>query len=593
MVIGYRLLVIENMMKKSLLILVAICCATTLYAQDFLNKSKVSGSFQIDGNYYWEDNGIDITEGDIGGNKFGANGFGKIQYQLGDFTAGMRFEAFSNTSDMSGFDSRLKGMGIANYFATYDNGTIGVTVGDIYDQFGNGLIFRTYEEWTLGYDNSLRGIRAIYRPWNGVTIKGLYGKQRYYWVSYEEERGLVRGVDGEWDINQSITAFNDAKLRATLGGSFVSKYEQVEDYVDPNMVTYKIPQNVAAYAGRMSLGYGRFGLSAEYARKINDPLPFNNFIYREGQELLASLSYSQKGLGMVLQLKRVDNMKFQSKFKTEDMKDLNIGFIPPINYTHTHSLPSMFSYATQPLGEMGAQFQVNYTIPKKTVLGGKYGTKLAFNYSQVNDIKRDSIMVDGVSTLNQPGTLGYTSPFFAVGDKMFYRDFNFEIEKKLSAKWHLTLMYINLYYDMETIEGHPKAEPVKAHFAFGEAIYKINRKHSVRLELQHMWDNIGKDYEIEEGYEDNYIKRGNWMAFLLEYTIAPKWFVSVADKYNYGNPIADNRDHYFTGSVGFIKDQTRIALSGGRQSQGMICVGGVCREVPASSGVSLTITTSF
>ena len=590
MVIGYRLLVIENMMKKSLLILAAILCASVAYGQDFLNKSKVSGSFQIDGNYYWEDNGINITAEDINGESFGAYGFGKLQYQLGDFTAGMRFEAYQ-TTPMSGFDNRVKGMGVANFFATYDNGTIGVTVGDIYDQFGNGLIFRTYEEWTLGFDNSLRGIRAVYRPWNGVTVKGLYGKQRLYWVSYDEDRGLVRGVDGEWDLNESIEAWKDTKLHAVLGASFVSKYESdTKLQVGENDLV--MPQNVASYAGRMSLGYGRFGLSAEYARKINDPSAFNNYIYREGQELLASLSYSQKGLGIVLQAKRVDNMSFKSK-RLATRNDLDLGFIPPINYTHTHSLPSMFSYATQPLGEMGMQFQVNYTIPKNTALGGKYGTKLAFNFSQVNDIKRDSIKVDGVNTLNMPGTDGYTSPFFAVGDRMFYRDLNFEIEKKINKDWHLTLMYINLYYDMETIENHPGAEVVKANIAFGEVIYKINRKHSLRLELQHMWDNVGPSHEIEAGHEAYYNKRGNWMAFLLEYTIAPKWFVSIADKYNYGNPIADNRDHYFTGSFGYIKDQARVAISGGRQSEGLVCVGGVCRTVPASSGVSLTITTSF
>ena len=564
--------------------------AATLYGQDFLNKSKVSGSFQIDGNYYWEDNGIGITAEDINGESFGAYGFGKLQYQLGDFTAGMRFEAYQ-TTPMSGFDNRVKGMGVANFFATYDNGTIGITVGDIYDQFGNGLIFRTYEEWTLGFDNSLRGIRAVYRPWNGVTVKGLYGKQRLYWVSYDEDRGLVRGVDGEWDLNESIDAWKNTKLHAVLGASFVSKYESdTKLQVGENDLV--MPQNVASYAGRMSLGYGRFGLSAEYARKINDPSAFNNYIYREGQELLASLSYSQKGLGIVLQAKRVDNMSFKSK-RLATRNDLDLGFIPPINYTHTHSLPSMFAYATQPLGEMGMQFQVNYTIPKNTALGGKYGTKLAFNFSQVNDIKRDSIKVDGVNTLNMPGTDGYTSPFFAVGDRMFYRDLNFEIEKKINKDWHLTLMYINLYYDMETIENHPGAEVVKANIAFGEVIYKINRKHSLRLELQHLWDNVGPSHEIEAGHEAYYNKRGNWMAFLLEYTIAPKWFVSIADKYNYGNPIADNRDHYFTGSFGYIKDQTRIAISGGRQSEGLVCVGGVCRTVPASSGVSLTITTSF
>ena len=577
-------------MKKITLLIVLMLGVTAVYGQGLFEKSKVSGSFQIDGNYYWEDNGIGISAEDLNGEKFGAYGFGKLQYQLGDFTAGMRFEAYQ-TTPMSGFDNRVKGMGVANFFATYDNGNIGITVGDIYDQFGNGLIFRTYEEWTLGFDNSLRGIRAVYRPYHGITIKGLYGKQRYYWASYEEERGLVRGVDGEWDLNQSIDAWRYTKLHATLGASFVSKYEaDAKLQVGENDLV--MPQNVASYAGRMNLGYGRFGLSAEYARKINDPSAFNNYIYREGQELLASLSYSQKGLGIVLQAKRVDNMSFKSK-RLATQNDLDIGFIPPINYTHTHSLPSMFSYATQPLGEMGMQFQMNYTIPKNTALGGKYGTKLAFNYNQVNDIKRDSIIVDGINTLNQPGTEGYTSPFFAVGDRMFYRDLNFEIEKKINRDWHLTLMYINLYYDMETIENHPGAEAVKANIAFGEVIYKINRKHSMRLELQHLWDNVGPGHEIEVGHESYYNKRGNWFAFLLEYTIAPKWFVSIADKYNYGNPIEDNRDHYFTGSFGYIKDQTRIAISGGRQSEGLVCVGGVCRTVPASSGVSLTITTSF
>ena len=578
-------------MRKLLLFVAITLCATAVYAQDVLSGGKVSGSFQVDGNYYWEDEGIGITEESLDGNKFGAYGFGKLQYQLGNLTAGMRFEAYQ-TTPMSGFDARLKGTGIANYFVTYDNGTLGVTVGDIYDQFGNGLIFRTYEEWTLGYDNSLRGVRAIFRPCDGVTFKGLYGKQRYYWVSYDEERGLVRGIDGEWDLNRSIASLNSSKLKATLGGSFVSKYESEKEHIDGD-VKYILPQNVGAYAGRMNLGYGRFGLSAEYARKINDPSAFNNWIYREGQELLASLSYSQKGLGMVLQVKRVDNMSFKS-MNTAQKNDLDIGFIPPINYTHTHSLPSMFSYSTQPLGEMGMQFQVNYTIPKKTLLGGKYGTKLAFNFSQVNDIKRNPITVDGVEVpIGESGTKGYDSPFFEIGDRVFYRDLNFEIEKKINAKWNLTLMYINLHYDMEQIEGHAGAEDVEANFAFGEVIYKINRKHSVRVELQHMWDNIGPNHDVDPIHADNYVKRGNWAAFLVEYTIAPKLFFSIADKYNYGNPISDNRDHYVTGSIGFIKDQTRIALSGGRQSQGLVCVGGVCREVPASSGVSITITTSF
>lgn len=564
-----------------------------LHAQSFLENSQVSGSFQADAQYYMQDKGIGILEIE-NGQKFGTNGFGKINYTNGNFSAGMRFEAFV-APKMSGLEPNLKGLGLANFFATYDNGFVGVTVGDVYDQFGSGLVFRTYEEWSLGMDNSLRGMRVVLRPFNGVTLKGVYGRQRYYWAPYldrdfsaDDYRGIVRGVDGEWDLNQSISALNNSKFRMSVGGSFVSK---MQDTTIVNSLFYRIPVNVGAAAGRINLGYGNWAFSTEYAYKINDPSAINDFIYRPGQALLASLSYSQKGFGAVLQVKRVDNMSFKSNF--QGLKnDFDINFIPPINYMHTHSLPSMYTYSTQPKGEMAAQLQVNYTIPKGTVLGGKYGTKLAFNMSQVNDIVRDSVMDHGQMVLNKKGTLGYSSNFFAVSDHIFFRDINFEIDKKISKDWHVTAQYINLYYDIETLEGH--GEPVKANIAFVDVTYKINRRQSIRLEMQGLWENeVHKGYEVDEDQKSFYQKRGDWAAALVEYTVSPHWSFSIADKWNYGNPVPEFRDHYFTGSVSYIHDATRIMLSGGRQSEGVVCVGGVCRTVPASSGVSLTVSTSF
>lgn len=575
-------------MRRFLLLSALVLCATALFAQ--IENSQVNGSFQVDGQYYQVDKEIGITKESIGGNMFGINGFGKINYSLGNFTAGIRYEAFM--PPLSGFDTRLQGCGLANYYASYDNGTIAVTLGDIYDQFGNGFIFRTYEEWSLGFDNSLRGMRVIYRPAAGVTLKAVYGKQRFYWASYAatETRGLVRGIDGEWDVNQSIKALNDSKFRVSIGGSFVSKYQK------NTSSTYKIPENVGAFDGRINLGYGRFAFTTEYAHKINDPSAFNNYTYHEGQAILSSLSYSQKGFGAIVQVKRVDNMSFKSDYKGVK-NDLDINFIPPINYTHTHSLPAIYTYATQPLGEMAMQVQVNYTIPRKTLLGGKYGTKITLDFSQVNDIKRNYIGQEAPTHISgNAGTLGYTSPFFEVGDRKFFHDFNIEIERRLSKNWKLIAQYINLYYDMETIENHPGAEVVKANIGFIDLSYRITNKQSIRMELQHLWDNVNSSNTSEEkalAHADNYKKRGNWAAALLEYSIGAKWFISVGDKYNYGNPIASNRDHYYTASVGYIKESTRITLTGGRQSEGMVCVGGVCRVVPASSGISLSITTSF
>ena len=562
----------------------------SLRAQSFVDNAQINGSFQTDAQYYRTDPGIDIN--DLNGKKLGINGFGKVGYTYGDFSAGMRFEAF--LPEMNGFRSELNGVGLANFFASYDNGFIGVTVGDIYDQFGSGLVFRTYEEWSLGMDNSLRGVRTIIRPTQGVTLKGLYGRQRFFWAPYLERdfsnddyRGIVRGVDAEWDLNQSLSSMSESEFKMVVGASYVSKKQADQS------LFYNIPENVSAAAGRINLGYGRFAFSTEYAYKINDPSAINNFIYKEGQSLLSSLSYSQKGLGIVLQVKRTDNMSFKSMY-TGKQNDLDINFIPPINYTHTHSLPSLYTYSTQPNGEMAAQFQVNYTIPKGTALGGKYGTKLALNISQVNDIVRDSVLFGNAMTLNQPGTLGYTSKFFAVSDHRFFRDINFEIDKKISKDWHLTAQYINLYYDIETIEGHAGAPVVQANIGFLDVTYKINKRQSVRFELQGLWENeVHKGYVVEESEKKDYQKRGDWAAALVEYTITPHWSFSLADKWNYGNPVEEYRDHYFTGTVSYLHDATRVMLSAGRQSEGVVCVGGVCRTVPASSGVTLTVSTSF
>ena len=562
----------------------------SLHAQSFVDQAQVSGSFQTDAQYYRLDEGIGIT--DLNGKKLGINGFGKINYTYGDFSAGMRFEAFM--PELNGFRQELNGVGLANFFATYDNGFVGITVGDIYDQFGSGLVFRTYEEWSLGMDNALRGVRTVIRPTQGLTFKGVYGRQRYFWAPYLERdfqtddyRGIVRGIDGEWDLNQSIPAMNDSEFKMSLGGSFVSKRQY-----DMSLFYY-IPQNVGAAAGRINLGYGRFAFTTEYAYKINDPSSINNFIYKEGHALLSSLSYSQKGLGVVLQVKRTDNMSFKSMY-TGLQNDLDINFIPPINYTHTHSLPSMYTYSTQPNGEMAAQFQVNYTIPKGTALGGKYGTKLSFNMSQVNDIVRDSVLDHGQMVINKKGTLGYTSNFFAVSDHRFFRDINFEVDKKINKDWHVTAQYINLYYDIETIEGHAGSPAVEANIGFLDVTYKINKRQSLRLELQGLWEKeVKKGYVYDESEKKDYQKRGDWAFGLLEYTITPHWSFSIADKWNYGNPVPEFRDHYFTGTVSYIHDATRIMLSGGRQSEGVVCVGGVCRTVPASSGVTLTVSTSF
>jgi hypothetical protein len=80
---------------------------------------------------------------------------------------------------------------------------------------------------------------------------------------------------------------------------------------------------------------------------------------------------------------------------------------------------------------------------------------------------------------------------------------------------------------------------------------------------------------------------------LVEYTVSPHWFFAVLDQYNYGNPNESRRVHYLLGSFGYTKEGMRIQFSYGRQRQGVLCVGGICRVVPATNGATIQITKTF
>ncbi len=86
---------------------------------------------------------------------------------------------------------------------------------------------------------------------------------------------------------------------------------------------------------------------------------------------------------------------------------------------------------------------------------------------------------------------------------------------------------------------------------------------------------------------------GSWVAGLLEYSIAPKWFFSVRDEFNFDNPLSDNTYHYYSASFGYTNGPNRIQISYGLQREGILCVGGVCRRVPAASGFTVMLTSSF
>jgi hypothetical protein len=532
----------------------------TVRAQNFLQNSQIHGNFQADVMYYTKDSLIgapDVPE------KILLNGFTNIVYTNGSFSAGIRYENYMNA--LLGFDTRYKGNGITYRYASFTRDKFEITAGNFYEQFGSGLIFRSYEERNLGFDNAMDGIRVKYTPVNGITLKAVYGYQRFF---FDKGEGIVRGGDIEISVNDVFKKMNDMKTRFVIGGSVISKYQKDKDPV------YNLPENVAAFAGRGNLVNGGFNIGVEYAYKINDPNASNNRIYKPGEALLVQATYSRKGLGILLAAKRIDNMDFRSD-RDAVGNALIINYLPPLTKQHAYSLPSMYPYATQPNGEIGLEGQVIYTIKKKSKLGGKYGTTITVNYSRANSI--DKQKVDDATPIDSTGTLGYTSSFFKIGKETYFEDFDFDISHKFSKHFKANLTYAYLTYNIDVIEGHAEGM-LYAHTGILDMTYMITDKHSLRMELEYL-------YTKKDDHE--------WIMGLIEYSIAPRWFFAAMDMWNYGNPEPDHRIHYYNFAAGYTHGSSRIALSYGRQREGILCVGGVCRQVPAANGITLSLTSSF
>jgi hypothetical protein len=504
------------------------------------------------------------------------NGYGDVRMSIWRFNAGIRYEAY--LPPLAGYDPQYQGQGIPFWFVDYGDEKLQVTAGHFYEQFGMGMILRSYQQWDLGYDNSINGFRVKYSPVAGLSFKALIGTQRYYWEPFEDDnRGIVRGFDGELTLNDVFSGLKDKKTRFILGGSFVSKYEKMRTKTlvsDTLKYEYQLPENVASTAGRLTVTHGGFNFYSEYVYKFNNPSAFNNYIYKPGEAFLASLSYSQKGLGLYLAAKRVDNMSYKSKM-TELNNVLDINFIPPLTKQYVYSLENVYPYATQLNGEAALQGQVVYTIPKGTALGGKYGTKLELNYSDVYGLDKQPVE-EGIP-VDSTGTLGYKAPWFSFGEK-YYESIALTLEKKIGKKMKLNLEYVNILYNIAVVEGHPGAPTVHAHEYNIDFTYKFTSTRSLRVEWEHL---------LTE--QD----RGDWAMMLVEFNIAPKWFFSVMDQYNYGNPDEDLQLHYYTVGMAFVQGPHRISLAYGRQREGLLCVGGVCRQVPASNGFTLNVSTSF
>ena len=563
-------------MKKIVSLLIVFGASFSGFSQE-LNTGEIHGDFDLNLQSYQEDELIGATAAD---EVILNNAYLNLNYTKGNFATGLRYESYLNA--LADYDPEFKGNGIPFRYATYSIDGLEVTVGNYYEQLGSGLIFRSYEEKGLGIDNVMDGVKLKYSPVQGTYLKTFIGKSRTH---FDYSDGIFRGTDGEININELLSSEN--KIKTILGASFISRYQE------RNNLIFKIPQNVSAYAGRLNLMYGGWNYYGEYAYKINDPanvLSASEMNYASGNAYTQNITFSKRGFGVSAEIHRTDNMTFKSD-RDKDGKAYLINYIPTLSKPHAYSLLALYPCATQADGEFGMQFDVFYKMKKGTFLGGKYGTKLAFNYSRINGLNGGNSFLND-NTEHNPMLISIKN------EELYFQDINLEINKKINKKIKANFVIANQTYNKDFLEGHVPGDygVLNSTILITDISYKMKKGHSLRMELQILNSKQLEDYSVHEGVYENGMEEpaeGDWGMGLLEYTISPHWFFTVQDMYNYGNEVSEKQLHYLNLTAGFIKGANRFEIGYGKKREGIFCVGGVCKLVPSSNGFNLSISSSF
>ncbi|MBR1414738.1 MAG: hypothetical protein IJ570_02615 [Prevotella sp.] len=553
-------------MKRFLLIPILSCLlAISAKAQD--NKLTLSGSIQSDMLLPQADDAIGAEKKE----DFQTNTYVDLHLQHTNFEAGARLEYLEHP--LPGFENDFKGWGVPHFYAKGRLSWAELTVGTFYEQFGSGFILRTYEERSLGIDNSLLGGRLVLKPAKGVTLKALGGRQRHYW---DWNKGFVSGADAELNIDEWVPAMQQSDTRLMLGASWVNKYEKKEDIFADLTHKLNLPEYVNAWDVRAQLNKGNFSVLAEYAQKTDDPSFANGYIYKKGSAAMISTSYSQKGVSVLLQAKRSENMASKSQ-RTVIGTSSAINHLPAFTQDQTYALAALYPYATQLAdGEWAYQAELGYNFKRRTALGGKYGMNVKVNYSYVRAIDRK--FVDGINhtaisgQMALAGTEGYKTSFFKWGDHTYYQDLDVQLSRKFSKAFKLNLMYMNQRYNKTQVEGH--GGMIHSDIFVADGKYQFSPKTTLRVEAQYL--STKQD-------------EGDWVFGLAELSLVPHWMLTVSDMYNCG----ETDTHYYQGLVTYNTGAHRLQVGYGRTRAGYNCSGGVCRWIPAQKGFTLSYNYNF
>lgn len=520
-----------------------------------------SGNFQSNFSVFQLDSNIGAFESpQYLSDKSSAEAWLFLNYQLKGFNVSARYDLFNNSNLLNPTGS-YTGHGLGFWQVKKKIDKLELTVGSFYDQFGSGLVFRSYEGRLLGLDYAVEGMHARYDLNDNWFVKGFTGRQKgFISERFSTAPQVLKGINSEYLIvgenNRSINIGGSFVNRTLDGNTMGTLTAEINGY--PLEKRFAPKYNVYAYNGYANATLGDFTVFAEYVMKTDEAIRVESgeLELHDGSIIYAGANYSKNklgkskkgGIGIDFQYRRIDKFPF----RVHPNASLLNGFItyqPSLTRQGTYRMLARYNAPAQELGEEGVQLDLTYTIKK--------GRQIAANFSQITDLD---------------GGLLFSERYL-----MYSHKFN----RKWKAKFGLQ----SVFYNQQVYEAKDTSyHDVETFTPFGEVTYKFSRRNSARFEAQYLMT----DQDL-----------GSFVNAILELNFSPHYTIAISDMVNVdpvrheGSTISDDIVHYYSFFGKYNIHTTSFTLAYIKQVEGINCTGGICRVEPAFSGVRFTITTNF
>lgn len=531
----------------------------SLHSQE---ASFFSGSIESNANFFILDSTINAFNSPQYLNQhYGGENWITLRYNRDGLSAGIRYDMYIN-SNVPDPNASYTDRGVGRWYVNKKFEKLEFQAGNLYDQIGSGILYRTYEERPLFIDNSLLGLSAQYYINDDWTVKVFGGQQKN---RFDVFGGSMKGI-----YSDAFFSFGeDLSITVAPGIGFINKTisdESMQRIV--NSLQFYLPEDRFGpiynnYAGSIynTLSFGGLTLYTEFVLKSRDIYfnpdaikqelvgqpTFGKYVFEPGSVFYSTLSYTKGKVGITIEGKRTENFVFRSDPTQRLLRGL-VSYIPPLNRQNTYRLPARYSPASLEISEQAVQLDVRYNATNKV--------QLLLNTSNITDLK---------------GLLLYRELFIEAA-----------IKQSAAFKWSGGLQL--LQYNQEVYEQKPEVPLVRTVVPFGEFLWKLSQKKSLRVESQYM--HTKQDF-------------GSWFYALGELGLAPHWLFELSAMYNSSpkKTLSGSNEPqkilYPTAGIVYTQGPSRLQLRYVKQVEGIVCSGGICRLEPAFSGFRFSLSTQF